>query len=102
MGTNANHIQRLVQQCKDNGKVEYKQKVENEILMVDSSPVAPLPAGVLLQPIVVSSEEVNVSHLKISVQNESLTETLIPVGTVVGHMYLTDAVTSLSTQGSYH
>lgn len=152
VGTNASHIRRLVQQCKDNGiditktwgikacysdnqltalgtaaaleeegdigcvlwqgpgpltlppggdctavcKVEYKLQVDKEILMVDSSPVAPLPAGVLLQPTVVPSEEVNVNHFRILVQNESLSETVIPVGTVIGHMYLTDAVTSLS------
>ncbi|XP_058494566.1 uncharacterized protein LOC131465683 [Solea solea] len=150
VGTNASHIQRLVQQCKDNGidvtqtlgmqcfrdtnltstntataleekdeigvswqgpgpltlppggdcsavcKVRYKHPVDKEILMVDSSPLTPLPAGVLLQPMVVLSEEVNVSHFRILVQNESLTETVIPVGTVIGHMYLTDAVTHLS------
>ncbi|KAJ7986493.1 hypothetical protein DPEC_G00340450 [Dallia pectoralis] len=152
VGTNASHIRRLVQQCKDNGiditqtlgiqacysdnkltapgtatsleekgdigcvlwqgpgpltlppggdctavcKVEYKLQVDKEILMVDSSPVAPLPAGVLVQPTVVPSEEVNVNHFRILVQNESLTETIIPVGTVIGHMYLTDAVTPLS------
>ncbi len=152
VGTNASHIRRLVQQCKDNGiditqtwgikacysdnqltapgtaaaleeegdigcvlwqgpgplilppggdctavcKVEYKLQVDKEILMVDSSPVAPLPAGVLFQPTVVPSEEVNVNHFRILVQNESLSETVIPVGTVIGHMYLTDAVTSLS------
>lgn len=152
VGTNASHIQQLVQQCKDNGidvtqtlaiqachqdnnptslntataleeeddigsvvwqgpgpltlapgsdsgavcKVEYKHKVNNEILMVDSSPVAPLPAGVLLQPMVVPSKEVDVNHFRILIQNESLTETVIPEGTVVGHMYLTGAVTPLS------
>jgi len=77
-------------------KVEYKHHVNKEILMVDSSPLTPLPAGVLLQPMVVPSEDVNVSHFRILVQNESLTETIIPVGTVIGHMYLTDAVTHLS------
>lgn len=64
--------------------------------MVDSSPVAPFPAGLLLLPMVVPSEEVNVSHFRILVQNVSLTETLIPVGIVIGRMYLTDAVTPLS------
>lgn len=152
VGTNASHIRRLVQQCKNHGvditqtlgiqacyrdnnltapstataleeegdigcvcwqgpgpltlppggdctavcRVEYKLPVDKEILMVDSSPVAPLPAGVLFQPMVVPSEEVNVNHFRILIQNESLTETAIPVGTVIGHMYLTDAVTSLS------
>ncbi|KAK0147103.1 hypothetical protein N1851_013560 [Merluccius polli] len=148
VGTNASHIRRLVQQCKDNGiditqtlgiqcyrdnnpastitataleekddvgcvlwqgpgpltsapwcavcKVEYKHQVDKQILMVDSSPLTSLPAGVLLQPMVVPSEDVNVSHFRILVQNESLTETVIPAGTVIGHMYLTDAVTHLS------
>ncbi|KAI3375885.1 hypothetical protein L3Q82_004151 [Scortum barcoo] len=45
---------------------------------------------------VVHSEEVNVSYFRVLVQNESLTETVIPVGTVIGHVYLTDAVIPLS------
>ncbi|XP_053274167.1 uncharacterized protein LOC128436464 [Pleuronectes platessa] len=77
-------------------KVEYKHQVDKQILMVDSSPLTPLPAGVLLQPMVVLSKDVNVSHFRILVQNESMTETVIPVGTVIGHMYLTDAATHLS------
>ncbi|KAI3370531.1 hypothetical protein L3Q82_025288 [Scortum barcoo] len=152
IGTNASHIRRLVQQCRDHGiditqtlgiqvcckenslgspstattlgeedyvgcvlwqgpgpltlppggdcsavcKVEYKHQVDKEILMVDSSPVSPLPVGVLFQPMVVHSEEVNVSYFRVLVQNESLTETVIPVGTVIGHVYLTDAVIPLS------
>lgn len=56
------------------------------VLMVDSSPIAPLPAGVRFQPMVVQSEEVNVNHFRIFFQNESKTETLIPEGTVIGHM----------------
>ena len=152
VGTNASHVRRLVQQCKEKGiditqtlgiqaccrdeviaacgtatateeeddigcvtwqgpgpltlppggdcsavcKVDYKQQVNKQVLMVDSSPTAPLPAGVLLQPMVVPSEEVNVNHFRVLVQNESLTETIIPVGTVIGHMYLTDAVTPLT------
>nr|XP_057906640.1 uncharacterized protein LOC131104002 [Doryrhamphus excisus]XP_057906648.1 uncharacterized protein LOC131104002 [Doryrhamphus excisus] len=152
VGTNASHVRRLVQQCKEEGiditqtlgiqgccrdedlaacgtatateveddigcvtwqgpgpltippggdcspvcKVDFKHQVNMEVLMVDSSPSAPLPAGVLLQPMVVSSEEVKVNHFRIFVQNESLTETIIPVGTVIGHMYLTDAVTTIT------
>ncbi|KAI3354870.1 hypothetical protein L3Q82_004668 [Scortum barcoo] len=56
----------------------------------------PPGVGVLFQPMVVHSEEVNVSYFRVLVQNESLTETVIPVGTVIGHVYLTDAVIPLS------
>lgn len=77
-------------------QVKYKHPVDKEVLMVDSSPMAPLPAGVLLQPMVVQREEVNISHFRIFVQNESSTKTVIPEGTIIGHMYLTDAVTNLS------
>lgn len=74
-------------------KVDLKQPVGKEILMVDTSPSAPLPASVLLQPMVVPGHAVNVNNFRILVQNQSLKETTIPVGTVMGHMYLTDSVT---------
>lgn len=60
--------------------------------MVDSSPSVLLPASVFLQPMVVPAHAVNVNNFRILVQNQSLKETIIPVGTVIGHMYLTESV----------
>ncbi|XP_029968702.1 uncharacterized protein LOC115403829 [Salarias fasciatus] len=79
-------------------KVELMQEVEKEILMVDMSPSEPLPASVLLQPMVVSGNAVNVSNFRVLVQNQSLRETVIPEGTVIGRMYLTESVTTVPLQ----
>lgn len=79
-------------------KVEFMQEVDKEILMVDTSPSAPLPASVLLQPMVVPGNAVNVNNFQILVQNQSLRETVIPEGTVIGHLYLTESVTTVSFQ----
>ncbi|XP_038574937.1 uncharacterized protein LOC119902683 [Micropterus salmoides] len=75
--------------------VEFKHQVENEILMVDSSLTAPLPAGVFLQPMVIPGDAVNVSSFRILVQNQSLKQTVIPMGTVLGNMYTVESVTTI-------
>ncbi|KAK7889282.1 hypothetical protein WMY93_024842 [Mugilogobius chulae] len=79
-------------------KVNFKQAVGQEILMVDSSPVAPLPGDVLLQPMVVPANAVQINSFRILVQNQSARETVIPVGTVIGHMYRTESVISMPLQ----
>lgn len=76
-------------------KVDFKQTVDKEILMVDSPPLAPLPGDVLLQPMVVPANAVQVNNFRILVQNQSAKETIIPVGTVMGHMYRTESVISM-------
>lgn len=76
-------------------QVEFKQQVDKEILMVDSSPTSPLPAGVFLQPMVIPGDAVNVHSFRILVQNQSLKETVIPVGTVLGNMYAVESVTTI-------
>lgn len=81
-------------------KVSFKQSVGQEILMVDSSPLTPLPGDVLLQPMVVPANAVQVNNFRILVQNQSARETVIPVGTVLGHMYLTESVISMPVQRS--
>jgi len=40
----------------------------------------------------------NYSDSRILVQNQSLRETIIPEGTVIGHIYLTESVTAVSFQ----
>ena len=154
IGTNANHVKRLVQQCREDGvdvtqtfgqsafvsqkpfsstscqlsvqtedevgcvkwqgpgslmlapgqeadvacEVELKSKVDGEILMVDASTVAPLPAGVLLKPMVVPGRALYTHSCRVLVKNESLRETAIPVGTVVGNLHLIDSVTTISSE----
>ncbi|KAK7909563.1 hypothetical protein WMY93_014247 [Mugilogobius chulae] len=75
-----------------------ERAVGQEILMVDSSPVAPLPGDVLLQPMVVPANAVQINSFRILVQNQSARETVIPVGTVMGHMYRTESVISMPLQ----
>lgn len=75
-------------------KVEFTQPVEKEILMIDASPIKPLPAGVLLTSIVVPSYAVDPNQFTVLLRNESLKEAVIPPGAVLGHVYTTDVVTS--------
>lgn len=60
----------------------------NEMLMVEASPVTPLPSGVLLQPMVIPSAAVDVNHFTVLVHNESLRDTVTAVGTVIGQLCL--------------
>lgn len=76
-------------------KVELKHAVDQEILVVDSSPIAPLPAGVTLLPMVVCSQAMDLNSFRIQVKNDSLKETAIPVGTVMGRMSLVDSATTI-------
>ena len=150
VGTNASHVRRLVNQCKDRGidvtrtlglricvkedqpalkgvavpvhddeagyvrwmgpgplvlppdgdahvvcKVELKEPVAQEILMIDSSPAAALPADVIFHPMVVPSGALDVNSLRILLKNESSRETSIPVGTVIGCVYHIDSVATI-------
>ena len=76
-------------------KIELTHAVDQEIVMVDSSPIAPLPAGVTFQPMVVCSQAVDINSFRVWINNDSLRETTIPVGTVIGHMHLVDSVTTI-------
>lgn len=79
-------------------KAEVKTDVDREILMVNAYLVAPLPAGVLLQPMVVPSGAVDVNSFRVLVRNESLRQTVIPVGTVIGSLQLTDSVSTMASE----
>ncbi|KAK3566560.1 hypothetical protein QTP86_000879, partial [Hemibagrus guttatus] len=76
-------------------QIEWKHPVEHEILMIESSPSANLPAGVFLHPMVMPSGAVEVNSFRVLVKNECLKETAIPVGAVIGCMYHTEAVTTI-------
>lgn len=77
-------------------KVELLKPVEQEILMIDASPKAALPAGVFLHPMVVPSGALDVNSFRVLVKNECTRETSIPVGTVIGCMYHVDSVATIS------
>lgn len=72
--------------------VEVEKPLTNGVLMVDATTTSLLPAGILVQPMVVPSSEVDVNHFSVLVHNESAREMVIPVGTVVGTLCLTDQV----------
>ena len=71
-------------------QVMLEKPLDKDVLMVDAS--TPLPAGVLLQPMIVPSSEVDVDHFSVLVRNESVRETVLPVGTVMGNLWAADPV----------
>ncbi|KAL0173003.1 hypothetical protein M9458_033314, partial [Cirrhinus mrigala] len=77
-------------------KLELKQNVDKEILMVDSSIDSPLPGGVFLQPMVMPGQVVDCDSFRVLIKNESTAQASIRTGTVVGHVYLADSVCTLS------
>lgn len=82
-------------------KIELKQPVKKEILMIDASPAAILPTGVFLHPMVLPSGALNVNSCKVLVKNESTRETSIPEGTVIGYMYHIDSVATIPPKESH-
>lgn len=72
--------------------VELTVPLESEVLMVEASPSVTLSVGVLLQPMVVSSNGVEVNNFTVLIHSESKRSTVIPAGTVVGHLYPIDPV----------
>lgn len=78
-----------------------EQLLPNEILIVEASTIHSLPAGMLLQSMVIPSNAVDVK-LIVLVQNELLKDVAILVGTLVGHLCITDVVMTVSDpqQGS--
>lgn len=64
----------------------------NDMLVVEASPVTPLPSGVLLQSMVVPSAAIDANHFTVLVHNESLRDTVISVGTVIGQLCQVDPV----------
>lgn len=81
--------------CQVNGKVEFTQPTEKEILMLDASPTKPLPAGVLLTSIVVPRYAVDPNQFTIQLYNELRKEATIPVGSLLGHLYSTDVLITI-------
>lgn len=79
-------------------KVEATEPLLDEILMVEAFSQNPLPADVFLQPMVIPSHAVDVNRFTVLIQNETLKDTTIPVGSIVGCLCPTDVVHKLSEQ----
>ena len=83
-------------ECRATCQVELDKPLGKGVLMVEAPGDVPLPAGVLLQPMVMPSVAVDVNRLTVLMHNESLRDTVLPVGTVIGHICPVDPVMSVS------
>ncbi|XP_036433704.1 uncharacterized protein LOC118812695 [Colossoma macropomum] len=73
------------------GEVTFNRPLRNDVLVLEP-PTEPLPYGVLIQPVAIPASAVDVSRFSVVMQNESMKEVGIPVGTVLGQLYVTDSV----------
>lgn len=73
-------------------KVGCKEPLEKDIVMVETPLSVTLPAGVLIQPVVLTSSELNVNSFEVLLRNETLREVTMLPGTVLAHVYPTDTV----------
>ncbi|KAJ8353671.1 hypothetical protein SKAU_G00212380 [Synaphobranchus kaupii] len=67
-------------------KVKENQPLGKDILLVDQLSIS-LPAGVLVQPVVLPASAVDVNKFSVLFCNESWKEPSIPVGPVIAHLY---------------
>ncbi|KAL6474145.1 hypothetical protein MHYP_G00177060 [Metynnis hypsauchen] len=73
------------------GEVIFHQPSLTDVLILEP-PTEPLPHGILIQPVVIPASAVDVSRFSMVMQNESMKEVDIPVGNVLGQLYVTDSV----------
>lgn len=73
-------------------EVDLSGPVGTDMLMLEASPVTPLPSGVLLQPLVIPGTALEVHHFRVLVHNESLRDVVIQVRTVIGQLCQVDPV----------
>ncbi len=73
-------------------EVEMTESLGRTVLMVDASAVTSLPAGVLVQTVILPIHAIENRQLLVLVQNESMKETSLPVGAVLGYLYVADPV----------
>lgn len=72
--------------CQAKCKVEFTQPADKEILMLDVSPIKPLPAGVLLISSAVPRYAVDSNQFNVLLRNESHKEVTISTGDILGCM----------------
>lgn len=75
-------------------KVECKNPLERDIVMVETLPSVSLPAGVFIQPVVLPSHAMNANSFNVLMRNETLKEATMPAGKTIANVYPTDTVTS--------
>ncbi|CAL9698069.1 unnamed protein product [Knipowitschia caucasica] len=80
------------------GKVDQKITKPQDILLVEAAAVSQLPAGVLIQPGVLSESDLDENSCTVLVHNESERPTCIQVGTVIAEMHAVDVVASPQTK----
>ena len=76
-------------------KVERQSVPSKDLVLIDAPTAQLLPAGVLIQPSVLSDADIDSNSFTVLIQNESKKTTSIPVGTVIAEMYAVDTVTPI-------
>lgn len=76
-------------------KVERHSAPSKDLVLIDAPTEQLLPAGLLVQPGVLSDASIDNNSFTVLIQNESKRATSIPVGTIVAEMYAVDTVTSV-------
>ncbi|XP_053301840.1 uncharacterized protein LOC128460622 [Pleuronectes platessa] len=76
-------------------KVERQSAPSKDLVLIDAPTAQLLPAGVLVQPGVLSDTDVDSNSFTVLIQNESKKTTSIPVGTIIAEMYAVDTVTPI-------
>lgn len=74
-------------------KVERQSPPSKDLVLIDAPTDQLLPAGLLVQPGVLSDANIDNNCFTVLIQNESKKTTYIPVGTIIAEMYAVDTVT---------
>ncbi|XP_024118924.1 uncharacterized protein LOC112140234, partial [Oryzias melastigma] len=74
-------------------KVIQKRDIGDSVLISERAHSPALPPSVLVQPTVLFSKKLDLNQFLVLLQNESLKQTAIPMGTVIAHLYVADMVT---------
>lgn len=75
-------------------KVECRKPLKRDIVMVETPPCVSLPAGVIIQPVVLPSHSMNTNSFNVLLRNETLKDATMPAGAIIANVYPTDTVTS--------
>lgn len=76
-------------------KVERQSAPTKDLVLIDAPTDQLLPAGLLVQPGVLSDANIDNNSFTVLIQNESKKTTSLPVGTIIAEMYAVDTVTSV-------
>ncbi|KAL3996707.1 PHD finger protein 20 [Sarotherodon galilaeus] len=79
--------------CYATCKVDRHSAPSKDLILIDAPSTQLLPAGVLVQPGVLSDAGIDGNSLNVLLQNESTKTVSIPVGSVIAEMFAVDTVT---------